>query len=372
QDIKPDNILIDESGDFLLTDFGISRQMQSTLKKATANQSYMTVAYSPPERFIADPVDAPAGDIFSLGVTLYELCTGNLPWDGAGGMILNTGAQVPNLPEAYSGRLNKIVKACMDVDYTKRPTAGQLVSLARGFLKESYWGEVVAKDVAAVKPIGRKTQKKPENGALGLTNDGISDQAKTITDFSAVTPESSLESPAEKMASQLLQQGVQKISTIKKIKEQFGLSLSEAKSIVDRVDPDYKAPEIESHKRYRKEPERSLKSNNQLFTIKESDSDWTVALKKSGDLTLKFTGGLFTFIGLAIWLGSGSIREFIEFWPLFLFANSALFPVIVAWYRVSQRRMFKDVVIALLTTLLWPAILSLMIGVLFFGIDTSQ
>ncbi|MCC5915417.1 MAG: SEL1-like repeat protein, partial [Balneolaceae bacterium] len=160
QDIKPDNILIDESGDFLLTDFGISRQMQSTLKKATANQSYMTVSYSPPERFIADPVDAPAGDIFSLGVTLYELCTGNLPWDGAGGMILNTGAQVPNLPEAYSGRLNKIVNACMNVDYTKRPTAGQLVSLARGYLKEGYWGEVESKEKPAAKPKGRKTQKK--------------------------------------------------------------------------------------------------------------------------------------------------------------------------------------------------------------------
>jgi len=161
QDIKPDNILIGESGKYLLTDFGISRQMRSTLKKATANQSYMTVAYSPPERYSATPVDTPASDIFSLGVMLYELASGQLPWDGAGGMVLNTGAQVPNLPDAYSGRLNSIIRSCMHKDYQLRPTAGQLVEVGEAFLTEGAWPEVPAPS----KPEADQPHIQPESPA---------------------------------------------------------------------------------------------------------------------------------------------------------------------------------------------------------------
>jgi len=177
QDIKPDNVLIHSSGKYMLTDFGISRQMRSTLQKATANQSYMTVAYSPPERYSATPVNTPASDIFSLGVMLYELCTGSVPWDGAGGMVLNTGAQVPNLPDAYSGRLNSIIRSCMNKNFHQRPTAEQLSELSRGYLDNKFWDlleeyETTSSRLDLAEPSERKTQKR-DPSPLTHNVDGI-------------------------------------------------------------------------------------------------------------------------------------------------------------------------------------------------------
>ena len=51
QDIKPDNILIGDDGNYLLTDFGISSKMRSTLRKSTMQNSALTVAYAPPEKY---------------------------------------------------------------------------------------------------------------------------------------------------------------------------------------------------------------------------------------------------------------------------------------------------------------------------------
>lgn len=190
QDIKPDNILIDAKGNFLLTDFGISRQMRSTLK-ATSNQSYMTVSYSPPERYSSTPVDTPASDIFSLGVMLYEICTGNLPWDGVGGMVLNTGAAIPDLPERFSGRLNAIVKACMAKEYENRPTASDLITFGERFLQEQFWPKLEeVKSNSQSQSSSRKTQKINQgpglenknaggSGAQTIGDSGIEDKVKT-------------------------------------------------------------------------------------------------------------------------------------------------------------------------------------------------
>lgn len=163
QDIKPDNVLIDEEKKYQLTDFGISRDMRSTLNKATANQSYLTVSYSAPERYLAKPVDTFASDIFSVGVMLYELCTTHVPWDGAGGMVLNAGAQIPSLPEPYSRRLNAIIELCLDPEHENRPTAEQLAVAGQTFLKDGFWVDINPKEEAKApikKPlIARKTQK---------------------------------------------------------------------------------------------------------------------------------------------------------------------------------------------------------------------
>ncbi len=80
RDIKPSNILVDESGNFLLTDFGIAKIVESTKKFTTTGGIVGTPAYMSPEQGRGDKIDS-RSDIYSLGVILYEMATGRVPYD---------------------------------------------------------------------------------------------------------------------------------------------------------------------------------------------------------------------------------------------------------------------------------------------------
>ena len=153
QDIKPDNILIQEPDHFILTDFGISSQTRHTLSKSTGSFKSLTIAYAPPERFDKNPASNEASDIFSLGVTLYETCTGQVPWEGNGGQSLLKGAQVPDLPSKFPRELNKMIQACMCLDSSERPSASKIKSWGKFYLDNSYWKFA---DDEKTKPINLK------------------------------------------------------------------------------------------------------------------------------------------------------------------------------------------------------------------------
>lgn len=146
QDIKPDNILIDDDGNFLLTDFGISSRLRSTLRKATTSSGALTVAYAPPERFDQVPRNTEASDVFSFGVMLYELCDGDVPWMGSGGITLLSGSKVPMVAEKYSDGLRKLIKACMVRDMALRPTPAQLADSARQYMATGTWDTSFVKE----------------------------------------------------------------------------------------------------------------------------------------------------------------------------------------------------------------------------------
>lgn len=131
QDIKPDNILISKNGDFLITDFGISKQLRNTLKKSAGNlNSAGSVSYMGPERFSKQSMPIKASDIWSLGATVYEMAVGDLPFCGMGGSMQKKGADTPELPEDFSDTLNTVVMSCMAKETWERPTARQLEEFA--------------------------------------------------------------------------------------------------------------------------------------------------------------------------------------------------------------------------------------------------
>ena len=122
QDIKPDNILIDDDGNYVLTDFGISNQA------ATQKDTNGTPAYMGPERFGRNPVTTPESDIWSLGATVFELITGDVPFGDNGGMIQAAGEKIPSLPKTFrSKKINTLVKRCLDANPQNRPTAEEIV-----------------------------------------------------------------------------------------------------------------------------------------------------------------------------------------------------------------------------------------------------
>jgi serine/threonine-protein kinase len=77
RDIKPQNVLVTRTGDVKVTDFGIARAASSPLTQTSAVLG--TAGYMSPEQTRGEKV-GPASDLYSLGVVLYEMLTGTLPY----------------------------------------------------------------------------------------------------------------------------------------------------------------------------------------------------------------------------------------------------------------------------------------------------
>ena len=80
RDIKPTNALVDQRGDIFLTDFGIAKLIEGTAQFTASGALVGTPAYMSPEQGQGAPVDH-RSDIYSLGVVLYEMLTGIVPYE---------------------------------------------------------------------------------------------------------------------------------------------------------------------------------------------------------------------------------------------------------------------------------------------------
>lgn len=128
RDIKPDNILHNEQGKYVITDFGLSTKMRSTLRKASArqndtNSTVGTIGYMAPELFAASPQAVKATDVWAFGATVFELITGELPFCGQGGVMETYGAEMPDIPHLKSTSLLNLIHQCLAKEAWNRPTA---------------------------------------------------------------------------------------------------------------------------------------------------------------------------------------------------------------------------------------------------------
>ncbi|MGH9678200.1 MAG: serine/threonine-protein kinase, partial [Candidatus Acidiferrum sp.] len=83
RDLKPSNILVKDDGTVRLLDFGISKHLEDLGESATQTRTglrLMTPAFAAPEQIRGEPVGIQS-DVYSLGVILYQLLAGRLPFD---------------------------------------------------------------------------------------------------------------------------------------------------------------------------------------------------------------------------------------------------------------------------------------------------
>jgi len=128
QDIKPDNILINQGG-YVITDFGISLNTQSD---AGEDDGVIkgTKPYMPPEKF-TEGYSGPimAGDIWALGASAFELITGQLPFP-QGGSMQKVDTPIPTIHGNYSYDLIDLINRCMSYHRWDRPLARDIEEIA--------------------------------------------------------------------------------------------------------------------------------------------------------------------------------------------------------------------------------------------------
>lgn len=131
QDIKPDNIMIGNNGHYLISDFGVSAHLHSTLRRSMSESlsTAGTRAYMASERFSKRNAPIMASDIWSLGSSIYEMLTGDVPFGNDGGLLQKSGAEIPELIGDYSEDLRMLIEKCLAATPWDRPTAEQLEQL---------------------------------------------------------------------------------------------------------------------------------------------------------------------------------------------------------------------------------------------------
>jgi len=175
RDIKPDNIMFDEHGHAVVTDFGIAKAASGG-KLTGTGMSIGTPHYMSPEQAKAQPLDG-RSDIYSLGVVAYQCLTGSVPFDGEDSFSIGykhimEEIPAPPLEKPEKRQLFEIIRKMMAKTPAQRfQNAEELVSVLEGGRSVSFTTDAtmampsltgVRLASAPTTPLPRATGTRPE------------------------------------------------------------------------------------------------------------------------------------------------------------------------------------------------------------------
>lgn len=125
RDLKPENILINQLGHLKISDFGLSNFVN--LKTSLVNTPCGSPCYASPECLSGKPYNGKTNDIWSCGVILYTMVTGQLPWTkrNQNELFKQIKRGEYKVPDYISDSCKDLINSLMRVDITKRLTLEQ-------------------------------------------------------------------------------------------------------------------------------------------------------------------------------------------------------------------------------------------------------
>ncbi len=167
RDVKPQNVLIDEDGAARVTDFGIARQLND--ESLTADGRVLgTTDYVSPEQALGHSV-TPQSDLYSLGIVLFEMLTGDVPFHGENQVAVAMCHVRDELPDVQALRpqMSTVLASVVDkatekdLDHRYQDAAAMIAELENALAVEaSRSGEITGEATAVFESLPRETRER--------------------------------------------------------------------------------------------------------------------------------------------------------------------------------------------------------------------